>query len=446
MEELKIRVPSLIEGLIRPHARKIINNVYDFVENYCLPLEDALQEEAAAARKKYENVFDWHPEVMEKAKLEARRRGLWNLWLHEGMYDKTEGGNLSNVEYAVCAEIMGKCLTIAPEAMNSAAPDTGNMEVLIKYGTKEQKDRWLPDLLNGKIRSAYCMTERRVASSDATNVETSIIRDGNEYVINGHKWWASGFGRKNCKILIIMGKSDPGNPNKHLQQSMILVPRDTPGIRIIRCLSVFGYDDAPEGHFEVKFENVRVPIENLILGEGRGFEVAQGRLGPGRIHHCMRTIGVAERCLDLMLIRGTDEARRAFGKLMLENGSQAERLALSRIDIDAARLLVLSAADRLDKKGAKNAIVEIAEAKVLVPRVALQVCDYAIQMYGGEGVSQDQNLAFMWAGLRTMRIVDGPDEVHINQIGRNEIKNAVRLQNLPLGIQYNQKKAAQSKI
>ena len=446
MEELKVRVPSIIEPLIRPHARTIINKVYDFVEDYCLPLEAELHRESDEAHKKYSNIFEWHSETIEKAKIEARRRGLWNLWLHEGMYDQPAGANLSNVEYAVCAEIMGRCGHLAPEAMNSAAPDTGNMEVLIKYGSQAQKDKWLPDLLDGKIRSAYCMTERRVASSDATNVETSIVRDGDEYVINGHKWWASGAGRARCKVLIVMGKSDPNNSNKHSQQSMILVPRNTPGVRIIRHLTVFGYDDSPEGHFEIKFENVRVPASNLILGEGRGFEIAQGRLGPGRIHHCMRTVGAAERCLDLMLIRGADEGRRAFGKLMREHGSQAERIALSRIDIDASRLLVLSAAHRLDVSGTKNAIVEIAEAKVLVPRVALQVCDYAIQMFGAEGVSQDQALSTMWAGLRTIRIVDGPDEVHILQIGRNEIKRAAKLHELAVGKAYNSAKVAQSKI
>ena len=355
------------------------------------------------------------PPVMEDLKAEARRRGLWNLFLP----DTEEGAGLTNLEYAPLCEVMGRS-PIAPEVFNCSAPDTGNMEVLERYGTPEQKKRWLAPLLEGKIRSAFAMTEPKVASSDATNIESSIVRDGDQYVINGHKWWTSGIGDPRCKILIFMGKTDPRNPDKYKQQSMILVPRDAPGIKVIRMLTVFGYDDAPHGHGEVLFENVRVPATNMLLGEGRGFEIAQGRLGPGRIHHCMRQIGVAERALEAMCKRAT--TRVAFGKPLADNDITLERIAECRIEIDQARLLVLKAAYMMDTVGNKAARSEIAQIKVAVPNMTLKVLDRAMQVHGGGGVSQEFGLAFAWAHSRTLRFADGPDEVHRRQIGRLELR------------------------
>jgi acyl-CoA dehydrogenase len=309
---------------------------------------------------------------------------------------------------------------IAPEVFNCSAPDTGNMEVLERYGTEEHKKQWLQPLLEGKIRSAFAMTEPKVASSDATNIESSIVRDGDEYVINGHKWWTSGIGDPRCKVLIFMGKTDPKNPDKYKQQSMIVVPRESKGITIKRMLTVFGYDDAPHGHGEVLFENVRVPASNLLLGEGRGFEIAQGRLGPGRIHHCMRQIGVAERALELMCKRAM--SRVAFGKRIADHDVTLERIAEARIRIDQARLLVLHAAYMMDTVGNKAAKQAIAEIKVAVPSMTGQVVDWAMQVHGGGGVSQEFPLAFMWAHSRTLRFADGPDEVHRRQIGRLELR------------------------
>jgi acyl-CoA dehydrogenase len=326
---------------------------------------------------------------------------------------------LTNLEYAPLCEIMGRS-PIAPEAFNCSAPDTGNMETIERYGSPEQKKEWLQPLLEGKIRSAFAMTEPKVASSDATNIESSIIRDGDSYVINGHKWWTSGIGDPRCKILIFMGKTEAKNPDKYKQQSMILVPRDAPGIKVLRMLTVFGYDDAPHGHGEVLFENVRVPASNMLLGEGRGFEIAQGRLGPGRIHHCMRQIGVAERALELMCRRSTK--RIAFGKPLADNDITLERIAQSRIDIDQARLLVLHAAYMMDTVGNKAARQAIAEIKVAVPNMTLAVVERAMQLHGGGGVSQEFPLASMWAHSRTLRFADGPDEVHRRQIGRLELR------------------------
>jgi acyl-CoA dehydrogenase len=382
----------------------------DFMGQHVYPNEQTFVDQMAAQSNRWQV-----PPIMEELKARARERGLWNLFLPESEL----GAGLTNLEYAPLCEIMGRS-PIAPEVFNCAAPDTGNMEVLVRYGTAAQKKQWLEPLLEGKIRSAFAMTEPRVASSDATNIEASIARDGDSYVINAHKWWTSGIGDPRCKILIFMGKTDPKNPDRYKQQSMVLVPRDAPGIRVLRMLTVFGYDDAPHGHGEVLFENVRVPAANMLLGEGRGFEIAQGRLGPGRIHHCMRQIGVAERALELMCKRAHD--RVAFGKRLSENDISLERIAQSRIEIDQARLLVLNAAWMMDTVGNKGAKQAIAAIKVAVPNMTLGVVDRAMQMHGGGGVSQAFPLAFWWAHSRTLRFADGPDEVHRRQIGRLELR------------------------
>jgi acyl-CoA dehydrogenase len=354
------------------------------------------------------------PPVIEELKGKAKAQGLWNLFLPESEL----GAGLSNSDYAPLCEIMGRSL-IGAEAFNCSAPDTGNMEVLVRYGTPEQKQRWLTPLLDGKIRSAFCMTEPDVASSDATNIRCSIEREGNSsYVINGRKWWASGAMDPRCDILIVMGKTDPDAP-KHKQQSMILVPRDTPGVKIIRPLKVFGNDDAPHGHAEIVFENVRVPAENLLLGEGRGFEIAQGRLGPGRIHHCMRLIGCAQRALELTCRRATQ--RVAFGRPIAEHGSVREDIARSACEIEQARLLTLSAADKMDREGNKAARDLIAMIKIVAPNMAQTVIDRAIQVHGAMGVSQDTFLADAWKYARTIRIADGPDAVHLQSLGRQVV-------------------------
>lgn len=366
----------------------------------------------------------WAPSsVIEELKPRARAAGLWNLFMPPAPalkpVDETfrfEGEQLTNLEYALCAEEMGR-FHWASEVFNCSAPDTGNMEVFERYGTLEQKERWLRPLMNGEIRSAFLMTEPAVASSDATNIETSIRRDGDHYVINGRKWWSSGTGDPRCKIAIVMGKTDP-EAKRHQQQSMILVPLDTPGVRIERMLGVYGYDHAPHGHGEVVLENVRVPADNLLLGEGRGFEIAQGRLGPGRIHHCMRTIGTAEMAIELMAKRLM--ARTAFGKRIADHSIWEQRIARARIDIEMTRLLCLKAADMMDRAGNKAAQLEIAMIKVQAPTMALQLLDDAIQAHGGMGVSQDTPLAAAWAGLRTLRFADGPDEVHNRAIARAE--------------------------
>ena len=378
-----------------------------FMDQHIYPNEHRFHQEIAAGDR-------WQPvALLEELKPLARQAGLWNLFLP----DSNRGAGLKNIEYAPLAEIMGR-VEFASEVFNCSAPDTGNMETIERYGTEAQKQEWLEPLLEGKIRSAFAMTEPGVASSDATNIESTIERQGDEYVLNGRKWWTSGGGDPRCKLLIFMGKTNP-KADRHSQQSMILVPRDTPGVEIMRPLTVFGYDDAPHGHMEVDFRNVRVPVSNILLGEGRGFEIAQGRLGPGRIHHCMRLIGKAERALEAMCKRA--KARVAFGKPISEQTVTLERIAEARCMIEQARLLTLKAAHMMDTVGNKAARTEIAMIKVVAPSMACQVIDWAMQVHGGGGVSQDFHLAYHYASSRTLRFADGPDEVHRNQIGRLEL-------------------------
>jgi len=390
-------------------VQKLQARLNAFMEQHIYPNEKTFNTQVAEGDR-------WQPtRIVEELKKKARQEGLWNLFLPES----ERGAGLTNMEYAPLCEIMGR-VQWAPEVFNCSAPDTGNMEVLERYGTSEHKKQWLEPLLNGEIRSCFAMTEPAVASSDATNIESRIERQGDHYIINGRKWWSSGAPDPRCKIFIFMGKSDPNNPDKHKQQSMILVPRDAKGVTIVRWLPVFGYDDAPHGHAEVAFENVKVPAANLLLGEGRGFEIAQGRLGPGRIHHCMRLIGQAERALEKMCKRLKE--RVAFGQRVADQTVWLERIAESRIMIDQTRLLVLKAAYMMDTVGNKAARAEIAMIKVAAPNVALQIIDWAIQAHGGAGVSDDFGLAHAYASARTLRIADGPDEVHRNQIGRLELR------------------------
>jgi acyl-CoA dehydrogenase len=391
-------------------TREYLDQLTEFMARHVYPSEQTYLDQLDASPTRWQV-----PPIMEELKSRARERGLWNLFLPESEH----GGGLTNLEYAPLCEVMGRS-PIAPEVFNCSAPDTGNMEVLVRYGTAAQKREWLTPLLEGKMRSAFAMTEPAVASSDATNIEASIVRDADEYIINGRKWWTSGIGDPRCKLIVFMGKTDARNPDRYKQQSMILVPRDAPGVRVVRMLTVYGYDDAPHGHGEVVFENVRVPAANMLLGEGRGFEIAQGRLGPGRIHHCMRQIGVAERALELMCRRAQE--RVAFGERLADNDVSLERIAQSRIEIDQARLLVLHAAWMMDTVGNKAAKQAIATIKVAVPNTTLRVLDRAIQLHGGGGVSQAFPLAYWWAHSRTLRFADGPDEVHRRQIGRLELR------------------------
>ena len=388
-KELQIRVKAFMDQYIYPNEQTFLNQI--------------------------EEGDRWEPvSIVEELKVKARDEGLWNLFLPESEY----GVGLTNYEYAPLCEIMGRS-PMAPEVFNCSAPDTGNMETIVRYGNEEQKEKWLKPLLEGTIRSAFCMTEPDVASSDATNIQASIVREGDEYVINGSKWWASGGSDPRCKLFIFMGKTNPDGP-RHQQQSMILVPRDTPGVKMLRTLTVYGYDHAPHGHAHIKFENVRVPISNILLGEGRGFEIAQGRLGPGRIHHCMRCIGVAERALEELCVRA--QSRVAFRKPIVEMGSVRQDIAKSRIEIDQARLLTMKAAHMMDTVGNKVARNEIAMIKVVAPNMALKILDRAVQVHGGKGVSSDTWLSAAWAQIRTLRIADGPDEVHLETITRLELK------------------------
>jgi acyl-CoA dehydrogenase len=395
-------------------VKELINRVTSFMEEHVYPNEEAMHKQVS--------LHPWStPPLLETLKAKAKAQGLWNLFLPVA-YGKYSAG-LTNLEYAPLAEIMGKVMW-GPEVFNCSAPDTGNMEVLAKYGNEAQKKQWLEPLLEGKIRSAFAMTEPEVASSDATNIEMRIERDGDEYVINGRKFYISGACRKQCEIMIVMGKTDPENSNRHIQQSQVLVPMNTPGVTIVRPMQVFGYDDAPEGHAEVTFENVRVPVDNIIVGEGKGFEIAQGRLGPGRIHHCMRSIGVAQRALDLMCKRVNE--RIVFGRPMIKQQSVREDIAKSACQIEQARLMTLKAAQKMDTDGNKAAKDLIAMIKIVAPSMSLDVIDRAIQCHGAVGVSQDTFLAHAYAGQRTLRLADGPDQVHMMQLGRDLVKKISR--------------------
>ena len=393
-----------------PRVQALQKKLTTFMDDYIYPNEHVYEQYVDAQSNRWATV----PPFMEQLKAKAKEQGLWNLFLPDSEY----GAGLTNLEYAPLCEIMGRS-HFAPEVFNCAAPDTGNMEVLVRYGSEQQKKQWLEPLLNGDIRSCFSMTEPAVASSDATNITASIVRDGDEYIINGRKWWSSGAGDPRCKISILMGKTDP-NAALHEQQSMILVPMDTPGVKIERPLHVYGYDHAPHGHMEISFTNVRVPASNIIWGEGKGFAIAQGRLGPGRIHHCMRLIGSAERAVELMCKRVQE--REAFGKKLAQHGVIQDWIAQSRMEIEQARLLTLKAAYMMDTVGNKEAKQEIAMIKAVAPQMAINVIDRAIQAYGGAGVCQDTPLPFLWVQARTLRLADGPDEVHKIQIAKLELK------------------------
>ena len=396
---------------LRPEAQDLIARVKDFIEQDCIPSEHIFHDQIEEG----ENRWNSYPEVINELKDKAKSKGLWNLFLPESEF----GAGLTNYEYAHLAEVMGTS-HIASEAMNCAAPDTGNMEVIARYGNEKHQEEWLQPLLDGEIRSAFAMTEPGVGSSDATNMQATAVLDGDEYVINGEKWWTSGAGDPRCKILVFMAVTNP-DAAKHQRHSMMLVPMESEGIEIQKMMHVFGYDDAPHGHAHIKFKNVRIPKDNLLLGEGRGFEIAQGRLGPGRIHHCMRTIGVGEKAIELMCKRGIDPTKMPFGKNIANLGANFDYIAESRIELNAARLLTLDAAHKMDTVGNKIAASEIAQIKVFAPNVVLKILDRAIQMHGGEGVSQLTPLASMYAHIRTLRLADGPDEVHRRAVARLEL-------------------------
>ncbi|XP_070570684.1 acyl-CoA dehydrogenase family member 11-like isoform X1 [Ptychodera flava] len=400
--------PVLDTKVMSPKGKEVLEKVKKFMVEHVYPAEQVYTEQLANSGKKW-----WIPPIIEEVKAKAKEQGLWNLFL-PGI------SGLTVLEYALIAEETGKS-RLGPEAFNCAAPDTGNMEVLYLYGSPEQKKQWLEPLLEGKIRSCFSMTEPQVASSDATNMQCTITRDGDSYVINGRKWWSSGAGDPRCKVSILMGKTGGQDSPRHKRHSMILVPLDTPGVKIVRFMQVFGNEDAPHGHAEIEFNNVRVPLSNMILGEGRGFEIAQGRLGPGRIHHCMRCIGLAEQALKMMCARV--HQRSPFGKTLAHQGVVRHQIAESRIEIEAMRLMVLKAAHTIDKYGTKAARKEVAMIKVLVPRTTVKIIDRAIQIHGGAGVSQDFPLHAMYAGARTLQIADGPDEVHLSSVALQEMRD-----------------------
>ncbi|KAK0453366.1 acyl-CoA dehydrogenase/oxidase [Armillaria borealis] len=415
---------AMVEDKFSPYAKETLAKLITFLENEIIPSTKLAHAQLPAdPEKRWKTVIP----VIEELKAKAKKLGLWNLFLSKAHYPEF-GVPLSNLEYAVMAEVLGRGGPIASQAVNCAAPDTGNMEVLARYGSREQQQKWLVPLLNGEIRSAFSMTERFMSSSDATNIRTSIRQEGDEIVVNGHKWWISGAGDPRTRLHLVMGKSDPTNKSAYNQQSVVIVPADAPGVTVVRPMKVMGYDDAPEGHCEIIYENVRVPLSNLVLGWGRGFEIIQGRLGPGRIHHCMRTLGSAQAALDTMLQRVTDPSRKTFGKYLYEHGTVIADIAKSRAEIESGRLLVLSAALMIDKYKAKGALKGdrnnrqnyLSCEQFTVPSMALTVLDRAMQSFGAEGLSQDQNLAETWAGLRTLRIAD----VHIQQVGQRELKRA----------------------
>lgn len=414
---------NLVEDKFTPYGKETLAKLITFLQDDVYPCV-----RLAHSQIPKDPVQRWNTVIpaVKELKVKARKLGLWNLFLSKAHYPE-HGVPLTNLEYAVMAEILGRGGQIASEAVNCSAPDTGNMEVLARYGSPDQQKKWLIPLLNGEIRSAFSMTERFVSSSDARNINTSIRREGNDIVINGHKWWISGAGDPRTRVHLVLGKSDPDHPDSYKQHSVVVVPADTPGVRIVRPMEVFGYDDAPEGHCEIIYDDVRVPLSNLVLGWGRGFEIIQGRLGPGRIHHCMRSIGAASYALDLMIQRVTDPTRKTFGKYLYEHDTVVAEIAKSRSEIEGARLLVLSAALQIDKYKAKGALKEIGIAKFVVPQMACTVVDRAMQAFGAEGLSQDQELASMYAQLRTLRMADGPDAVHIQQVGQRELRRANEL-------------------
>lgn len=408
-------IPPVAQPFVSDKARKMIDLVERWVAEECIPADAVYSSQLSQQSSRWVG----HPSILGDLKKRAKELGIWNMFLPKNHFANEGSPGFTNLEYGLMAEQLGKS-RIASEACNCAAPDTGNMEVIARYGNAAQKQKWLKPLLAGEIRSGFLMTEPDVASSDGSNIQLSMERRGDHYVLNGSKWWSSGAGDDRCKIFIVMGKTDPNHPNKFLQQSMMLVPADTPGLTVHRMLSVYGYDDAPHGHGHITFKDVKVPLDAILVGEGKGNEIMQGRLGPGRIHHAMRSIGAAEVALEWMIHRLNDERKTPFGKPLREHGVLIEWVAKSRMEIDASRMIVLNAAIKIDQRDAKFALKEIAEAKILVPQMALTVIDRAVQVHGAMGVCQDTPLASMWAHIRTLRIADGPDEAHLQQLGKRE--------------------------